>query len=191
MADIFGMEDYILISYLNDFVFCPRSIYFHQLHGRLSTRLYHALPQIQGKAAHEAIDKQKYSTSKNVLQGIDIYCQEYGICGKIDIFDVDKALLTERKKHIATIYDGYIFQLYAQYYSLTEMGYKVKQMRFYSSDDNKVFPVDLPEENIDMKNKFERTIEQIKNYDLNDHAQTNPLKCKNCIYESICDQSLC
>lgn len=185
------MEDYIPISYLNDFVFCPRSIYFHQLHGRLSTRLYHALPQIRGKAAHETIDNAKYSTRKNILQGVDVYCQQYGICGKVDIFDVDAGLLTERKKHIAKIYDGYVFQLYAQYYGLTEMGYEVRQMRFYSSDNNKVFPVDLPWENAKMKIKFEKTIEQIKDYNLNDHMQTNPLKCENCIYEPICDQSLC
>ena len=27
------MDDYILISWLNDFIFCPISIYFHQLYG--------------------------------------------------------------------------------------------------------------------------------------------------------------
>ena len=191
LADISGMEGYIPISYLNDFVFCPRSIYFHQLHGGLSTRLYHDLPQIQGKAAHEAIDSRKYSTSKNILQGMDVYCQQYGICGKIDIFDIDKALLTERKKHIARIYDGYVFQLYAQYYGLTEMGYAVQQMRFYSSDDNKVYPVALPEDNPQMLEKFRQIVRQIKTYDLNNYVQTNPAKCKNCIYEPICDQSLC
>lgn len=185
------MEDYIPISYLNDFVFCPRSIYFHQLHGRLSTRLYHDLPQIRGKAVHEAIDNAKYSSRKSILQGVDVYCHQYGICGKVDIFDIYAGLLTERKKHINNIYDGYIFQLYAQYFGLTEMGYEVKKMRFYSSDDNKVFPVELPQKNMKMKAKFENTVEQIKNYNLNDHIQTNPLKCKNCIYESICDQSLC
>jgi len=191
LADKVGMEDYIPISYLNDFVFCPRSIYFHQLHGRLSTRLYHDLPQIRGKAAHETIDRATYSSRKNILQGIDVYCQQYGICGKIDIFDVNTGLLTERKKHISNIYDGYIFQLYAQYFGLVEMGYKVNQLRFYSSDDNKVYPIELPQKNREMKTRFERTVEQIKNYNLNDHIQANPLKCKNCIYKPMCDQSLC
>ncbi|MBI9016534.1 MAG: type V CRISPR-associated protein Cas4 [Phycisphaerae bacterium] len=184
------MESYIPISYLNDFVFCPRSIYFHQLHGRISTRLYQGKAQIDGKAVHEAVDNQTYSTRKNVLQGIDIYCQQYGICGKIDIFDIDIGLLTERKKYIAVIYDGYIFQLYAQYFSLTEMGHTVKTMRFYSSDDNKVYPVKLPEDNPEMLGKFEQTVYKIKTYKLSDHAQDNPEKCKNCIYETICDQSL-
>ena len=185
------MEGYIPISYLNDFIFCPRSIYFHQLHGRISTRLYHDLPQIRGKAVHEAIDEQKYSTRINVLQGVDVYCSQYGICGKIDIFDIDDGLLTERKKHIVRIYDGYVFQLYAQYYGLAEMGYNILQMRFYSSDDNKVYPVKLPEQDLEMKTKFELTVQKIKTYNLFDHVQENPAKCRNCIYESICDQSLC
>ena len=94
------MEGYIPISYLNDFIFCPRSIYFHQLHGELSTRLYHDKPQIEGKAAHSAIEEKRYSTRKKILQGIDVYCEKYRICGKIDLFDTQKGILTERKKHI-------------------------------------------------------------------------------------------
>ena len=185
------MEGYIPISYLNDFIFCPRSIYFHQLHGRLSTRLYHDLPQIEGKVAHKAIDGRTYSTRKTVLQGVDVYSQAYGVCGKIDIFDAGSGLLTERKKHIAVIYDGYIFQLYAQYYGLTEMGYSVSKLRFYSSDDNKIYPVRLPEEDPEMQKKFTKTIRQMKSYRLTNHIQGNSAKCRNCIYEPICDESLC
>lgn len=39
------MEPYIPISFLNDFIFCPRSIYFHQLYGRSSESLYHSTDQ--------------------------------------------------------------------------------------------------------------------------------------------------
>jgi CRISPR-associated exonuclease Cas4 len=185
------MEGYILISYLNDFIFCPRSIYFHQLHGELTTRLYHDKPQIEGRATHATIDEKKYSSRKNILQGIDIYSEKYNICGKIDLFDADTGMLTERKKHIANIYDGYIFQLYAQYYGLTEMGYKVKKMRFYSCDDNKTYPVKLPSEDHEMQEAFEEIISKINSYDLKDFVQTNKKKCENCIYEPLCDQSLC
>jgi len=185
------MESYIPISYLNDFVFCPRSIYFHQLHGKRSTRLYHTLPQVEGKAVHESIDDRRYSSRNDILQGIDVYSDKYRICGKIDIFEIDTGLLTERKKHISTIYDGYIFQLYAQYFGLSEMGYKVQAMRFYSSDDNKTYPVKLPNERPDMLEAFESIVETIKNCDLDDYIQTNIKKCQNCIYETICDRSLC
>ena len=184
------MEGYILISYLNDFIFCPISIYFHQLYGGLSTRLYQDVPQIDGKNAHEAIDEKRYSTKKSILQGFEIFSSEYNLCGKIDVFDIDSGLLTERKKHITTIYDGYVFQLYAQYFCLKEMGFNVKNMRFYSSDDNKVFSVKLPCDNEEMLNKFLKTIDDINNFDISNFNQTNKGKCLRCIYEAFCDRSM-
>lgn len=44
------MESYLLITYLNDFIFCPLSIYFHQLYGGLSERLYYDDVQMNGRA---------------------------------------------------------------------------------------------------------------------------------------------
>ncbi len=185
------MESYIQISFLNDFIFCPRSIYFHQLHGRQSTYCYQDTPQIEGKAAHKAIDEKRYSTKKTVLQDFEIYSDKYKLCGKIDIFDCESGILTERKKKIKTIYDGYVFQLYAQYFGLTEAGYDVRFLRLYSSDDNKVFKILLPCDDAIMFEKFEQLIEQINHYDLENFQQINQKKCENCIYEPLCDQSLC
>lgn len=184
------MEGYILISHINDFIFCPISIYYHQLYGKLSTRIYQDLPQIDGKFAHEAIDEMKYSTRKNVLQGIEVFSEKYNLCGKIDIFDIDSGVLTERKKHISQIYDGYIFQIYAQYFCLTEMNFKVKKMRFYSSDNNKVFPVELPVDNKEMFEKFEKTIKEMNEFDISNYIPINIGKCQRCIYENLCDRSL-
>lgn len=73
-------------------------------------------------------DNAAYSTKVSMLQGISIYSEKYNIIGKIDIFDSEKGILTERKKKVKTIYDGYIFQLYAQYFSLREMGYVVPNL---------------------------------------------------------------
>lgn len=122
------MEEIILISYLNDFIFCPVSIYFHKLYGNMEKNLYQRDYQINGTDAHKSIDTHTYSTRKDVLQGIDVYTEEYGIIGKIDVFDVKNCTLTERKNKIIEIYDGYVFQLYAQYFALKEMGYKVKMI---------------------------------------------------------------
>ena len=66
------MDDYILISWLNDFIFCPVSIYFHQLYGSKETMLYQNRDQISGKAAHKTVDEKSYSTRKDVLQGISV-----------------------------------------------------------------------------------------------------------------------
>ena len=48
------MENYIPISFLNDFIFYPRSIYFHQLYGRSNESIYHTTSQSEGKLAHKS-----------------------------------------------------------------------------------------------------------------------------------------
>lgn len=184
------MELYLKITYLNDFIFCPLSIYYHQLYGDLAERLYYDNAQLDGKSAHSAIDEKRYSTHKNVLQGIDVYSDEYKLCGKIDIFDNEKGLLTERKKHIETIYDGYVFQLYAQCLCLREMGYNVKSIRFYSIDDNKVYPQKLPEENPEMLEKFKLTNQEMHFFNVDSYEPKNPDKCRRCIYNDFCDRQL-
>ncbi|MCB4761988.1 MAG: type V CRISPR-associated protein Cas4 [Sulfurovum sp.] len=183
------MESYIPISFLNDFIFCPRSIYFHQLYGRMESRLYQSRDQIDGKAAHKTIDTKTYTTSKKVLQSLEIYSKRYGLAGKIDTYDKSKQQLTERKKKIVHIYDGYVFQLYAQYYCLEEMGYEVKSIRLYSMDDNRVYPIQLPMEDINMKNKFDSLIRQIHSFSLDEPFSPNPNKCTRCIYTNLCDVS--
>lgn len=185
------MEEYIQISYLNDFVFCPKSIYFHQLFGEISTRIYHKEAQIRGKAAHSAIEEEKYSSRKDILQGIDIYSAKYGICGKIDLFNIETGVLTERKKHIKKIYDGYVFQLYAQFYGLTEMGYEVRELYLYSTDTNRKYPILLPEDNREMQRAFDKLIYDINNVNLSKFEQKNKEKCAHCVYASLCDEELC
>lgn len=184
------MEETIIISYLNDFIFCPISIYFHKLYGNLDRNLYQTEYQINGTNAHKAVDNKTYSTSKNILQGIDIYSQKYGIEGKIDIFNINKGELVERKNKIKQIYDGYVFQIYAQYYGLTEMGYKVKKLNLYSMSDNKKYNIKLPTEDLEMKIKFEKLIQNIHEFDIENFQQKNGEKCKTCIYEPACDRSL-
>jgi len=175
------MEPYIQISLLNDFIFCPRSIYFHHLYGKVSDSLYYTTTQISGKMAHSAIDNKKYSTSKNILQSLDIYSQRLNLGGKIDTFNIKKKELIERKKKIVKIYDGYVYQLYAQYYCLIEMGYEVEYLGFYSMDDNKSYKVDKPEENNYYKDGFFSLLKKIRNFKLSDPFTPNPNKCKRCI----------
>ncbi|KEJ92203.1 type V CRISPR-associated protein Cas4 [Synergistes jonesii] len=183
------MDDIILFSQLNDFIFCPISIYFHNLYGKMDTMLFQNTDQINGTNAHEAIDKGRYSTKKKILQGASLYCERYRLCGKLDTFDIDKGILTERKKKITTVYDGYIFQLYAQYFSLTEAGYAIRQIRLYSLDDNKVFQVKAPNEDTEMLARFENTIKALREFQPEGFIQTNTAKCGRCIYEPACDRS--
>ena len=184
------MDDAIIISNLNDFIFCPASIYFHNLYGSRSTITYQSSPQINGTDAHQAVDTGTYSTRRNIITAMDVYSATYNLVGKIDIYDEDKKILIERKRKIKIIYDGYVFQLYAQYFAMCEMGYEVNGLKFYSMLDNKMYPIKLPHENPDMFLKFEQVINLIKMFSLDGFQQENVEKCRNCIYEPACDRGL-
>lgn len=184
------MEEIILISYLNDFIFCPVSIYFHKLYSNLHTTLYQRPYQINGTDAHKTIDSKTYSSKSTILQGIDVYTEKYGILGKIDVFDTESGILTERKNKITEIYDGYVYQLYAQYYALEEMGYNVKELKLHSLQDNKTYTINLPPNDSAMNKKFNKLIKDLHEFSFDNFKQTNVKKCKKCIYEPSCDRSL-
>lgn len=180
------MEENIIISNLNDFIFCPRSIYFHNLYYNFEEKLFHDTYQQEGKQAHKNLDKKQYSTKKNILQSIDVYSEKLGVIGKIDLYDRDKKQLIERKRSIKTIYEGYFLQLYAQYYCLIEMGYEVKELYFHSLSDNKRINVPLPTK--ENKERLKAVILKMQEFSLDDKNFTqNPKKCQMCIYKELCD----
>ena len=181
------MEDPILITWLNDYVFCPKSIYYHNLYGTPNEISFQESSQINGKNAHESLDSGTYSTKRTILTGLFVYCERYGLIGKIDCFDADAHALIERKKKIKTVYDGYVFQLYGQYYAMQEMGYCIKKLFLHSLDDNKRIPVPLPEDDPQMEQKFEAVIQGLHEMDVDSFVQSNPEKCARCIYEPLCD----
>ncbi len=182
------MHPYIKISTLNDFLFCPKSIYFHELYWKFDTANYHDLPQQKGKLAHQSIDSKKYSTSKNVLQWLEVFSQKYGLIGKIDIYDLETKTLIERKRFIKKIYLGYKYQLWAQYLCMIEIWYEIKHLKFYSMKDNKSYPINLP--TVQDIEKFEQFLEKYRKFDPSKRKPTNPAKCKRCIYNRLCDVSL-
>ena len=67
------MESYITLSFLNDFIFCPRSIYFHQLYSGYNEQFYKQKHQFAGTEAHSTIDNNTFSTRADVLIGIEDY----------------------------------------------------------------------------------------------------------------------
>lgn len=182
------MEPYLIITQLNDFVFCPKSIYFHSLYGRYDDRVYKQTPQIVGTMNHESIDQKKYSSAKRYIQSLPVYSEAYRLCGKIDILDQDTQTLIERKTQIKTIYDGYKYQMWAQYLCLTEMGYPVKRLQMRSLVDNKVYELPVPQAT-EQKILLEH-IQSIRAFDPADkNFVANPNKCQNCIYAHLCDSN--
>jgi CRISPR-associated exonuclease Cas4 len=176
--------DYIQISKINDFLFCPHSLYFHSVYEDFDSVNYKARPQVAGKLIHKTIDQRGYSDRKNILQGMEIFSEKYEIIGKIDIYNAKNRELIERKKKIRKIYEGYLFQLYAQKICLEEMGYKVEKLSLYSFDDNKKYNVKFSKEEF---KRFKKIIKRIKSFDpLLSIKQANQKKCNNCIYKELC-----
>jgi len=178
------MDDYIQISKLNDFIFCPFSLYFHSVYENFNSTVCHRSCQTRGKIVHQCFDNANYSTAKKYLQGLEVYSEEYRLCGKIDLFDKESGLLVERKNKVSKIYDGYLYQLYAQYFCLLEMGYVVKVLALYSLTDNKKYQIELPDD--EAVKKFKNLIFAIRNFDLNNFKDPSKAKCENCIYRQLC-----
>lgn len=57
-------ENPISISLLNDFVFCPASIYFHGLEQDAEKIVSQDTFQINGTAVHKSVDNGTYSSKK-------------------------------------------------------------------------------------------------------------------------------
>ena len=181
------MEDYILISQLNDFIFCPYSIYLHNVYTDASEEVYHATPQTQGRIAHETVDKKTASRDKNTLLALPVYSEFYGLMGKIDVYNMQERKLIERKYQLRNIYQGQLYQLWAQMFCMQEMGYEVEQLAFYETSTNRVIPLQLPTQEDIVK--FESFLQKFRTYNPSEPIVVNPNKCRHCIYCNLCDKT--
>ena len=179
------MEELIPFTMLNDFIFCPASIYFHKMYDGVENLLFTGEKQITGKALHKKIDDNTW-TQSDVICSQSFESRKYGLYGKIDKYYPKKKTLVESKAKIVTIYDGYVFQLYAQYFAMKESGIGVENLELYSIKDNMKYPVLLPEEDKAMFSKFEKLIDALHNFTIEGFKQENLEKCKNCIYANAC-----
>lgn len=180
------MDDYIPISTLNDFIFCPYSIYLHNVYMDTDEGLYHATPQTKGRIVHEPIDTKKASNRADDLQSLAVMSEEFGLMGKIDIYKGKERRLIERKYQLRNIYQGQIYQLWAQYLCMKEMGYKIESLAFYEISTNKMIPIDLPSDY--QIAEFKGFLDTYRNYDPSQPLHVNENKCKHCIYCNLCDK---
>jgi CRISPR-associated protein Cas4 len=180
------MESYIQISKINDFLFCPRSLYLHSIYESFHTAVYHGEFQTRGKMVHKVIDNKTYSTLQRYISGLSVTSEKYQITGKIDIYDKDTRALIERKRKQTRIFQGQIYQLYAQKICMEEMGYEVSKLVIHSLADNKTYDVPLPSQ--DELDTFFHVLDSMKNFDISSYhwESQNPKKCLQCIYLSLC-----
>ena len=148
--------------------------------------IYKASPQINGTNAHEAIDQKVYSHKKNILLALPIISEELGVFGKIDTYKAAERTLIEKKYQLKQIYQGQIYQLWAQYFCMVEMGYEVEKICFYEISTNKTIPIKIPTNND--KDELIKIIDQFKNFNPESEIKSNNNKCIHCIYCSLCDK---
>lgn len=179
------MFSQIPITTINDFVFCPRSVYFHyEAYEMLAGLQYKAAPQRNGTLRHSASDEGRYSSRKRFLQGMEISSEKYGLVGKIDIYDSETKTLIERKARVKHIFPGYRWQVMAQMVCLEEMGFAVDRAVIHSLEDNKKYPQEFSV--ADWK-EFLGVLGEMRSFDI---AKTKPIvetqKCDRCIYRTLC-----
>ena len=182
------VTDYITISSLNDFIFCPYSIYLHNVYMEADETMYHATPQTQGRVAHETVDKKTASNRSDDILSLPVYSEEYGLMGKIDIYKRKEKKLIERKYQLKQIFQGQIYQLWAQMLCLVEMGEKVESLAFYETSTNRMIPVVMPtEEDIQ---RFKGFLQRFRSFNPDTTYFTiNHNKCIHCVYCNLCDKT--
>jgi CRISPR-associated protein Cas4 len=181
------MEDNISISTLNDFIFCPYSIYLQNVYMETDEGLYHATPQTKGKLVHEPVDSKTSSNRKEEILALPVMSEQLGVMGKIDVYRKKEKKLIERKYQLKQIYQGQIYQLWAQYFCMVEMGYEVDKIAFYEISTNKTIPISLP--TAENKHELMCFIQSFKEYDPSAPFVANPNKCRHCIYCNLCDKT--
>lgn len=151
--------------------------------------LYLAVPQTRGRIAHESVDNKTASHRKDDLLSLPVYSVRYHLMGKVDVYRAKEKMLIERKYQLKQIFQGQIYQLWAQCFCLQEMGYEVEKMAFYETSTNKMIPVALPDD--EGVNRFLSFLEAFRRFDPSLPVEINPNKCAHCIYCNLCDKTEC
>lgn len=80
--------------------------------------IYHATPQTIGRVAHATVDNKTASNRADDILSLPVYSEEYGLMGKIDVYKRKEKKLIERKYQLKQIFQGQIYQLWAQMFCL-------------------------------------------------------------------------
>lgn len=130
------MEEIILISYLNDFIFCPVSIYFHKLYGAMDKTVYQSTFQINGINAHIQNDKLRTKFSKYLKKfGYRLQYSVYEITNSKRMLSNIMAEITNRFEKLFGETDSVIVIETSETCKITKWGYE-------RNDDSDIIMVD-------------------------------------------------
>jgi len=147
--------------------------------------VYVAAPQVNGKAAHKEIDSRTFSKSENDVQSLKVFSCELGLMGVIDLYRKDEKHLVELKTKVGdNLFLGQKAQLWAQYYCLSEMGYRVERISVYEKSTGIFHDVKIPDN--DDKQVLTDLIRKFREFDFSQKIEINTKKCTHCIYCNLC-----
>ena len=154
----------------------------------IQNALLHVVGWEQSYNPDEAIDNKTASTRKDDWLALPVISHQLGLTGKIDLFRKDKKLLIERKNHIPHLFRGQIYQLWAQYFCMKEMGYEVESIAFYDISANKMWQIDCPNHH-DFE-ELQTFLERFRDFNPETTPfKLNPQKCMHCVYCNLCDKT--
>ncbi|MFV0290262.1 MAG: type V CRISPR-associated protein Cas4 [Mangrovibacterium sp.] len=182
------MENLIQITYLNDFIFCPYSIYLHQIFEDGEIESFQASPQSEGRMVHADIDSEEHQTKdSSCVKGIYVYSESLKLYGKIDSYFPERRALVERKKEIKVLYQGYLYQLWAQFFAMREMGYCVDEIAFETIVGKRYLLQQLP--TVADYGRLKKVVLSMAAFRPEEFETQNSNKCVHCIYSALCDKT--
>lgn len=181
-------DSLIPISLIGNYLYCPYSIYLHNVYIETDDSMYKAEHLYKGSVVHKTVDEKRADSRKEVLQAFPVYSERLGLVGKIDVFNVKTGELVERKTKVDRIYPRHIYQLWAQMFCLREMEYDVTKLSLYDYTNNKKYNVEIPTEK-DYED-FISFIKAMRAYNPSeDVIGVHEQKCRYCIFTNLCDKT--
>ncbi len=156
-------EDYIQLSAIQHYVFCPRQCGLIHVDGIWNENTFTA----KGKILHERVDSGEDETRNNVrtVRGLAIYSKRLGLSGRADVVefirkdDGEVVFPVEYKSGMPKRHIADLAQLCAQALCLEEMlGLPVPQAAVYYGKPRRRYPVGLDDE---LRNQTEEIILRI------------------------------
>jgi len=187
---MFTEDDFIMISALQHYVYCPRQCALIHVEDVWQENLY----TTRGNILHEKVDTDTYETrgTLKTIRGLRIHSFNYGIVGRCDVVEYRKGkngnevLPVEFKSGQPKENISDKVQLCAQVFCLEEMlNKKINQGAFFYGKIRRRNVVEIDNELRSQTESIIKSVRDIVSKKIVPSAEYAP-KCRNCSLQSIC-----
>ncbi|MHB8338242.1 MAG: CRISPR-associated protein Cas4 [Ignavibacteriaceae bacterium] len=183
-------DDFIMISALQHYVYCPRQCGLIHVEDAWNENLY----TVRGNILHEKVDTDTYETrgTLKTVRGLRIHSVEYGIVGRCDVVEFresktgDEIMPVEFKSGEPKEDISDKVQLCAQAFCLEEMlSAKVNRGTFFYGRIRRRDVVEIDNELRSQTKSIIGSVREIVSKKIVPTADYSA-KCRNCSLENIC-----